>query len=256
MRLHKFLAQQGVASRRQAEQLIQQGRVTVNGVVITELGTRVGPNDLVEVDGRIIEPSTERIYLALHKPSGVITSVRDTHNRPTVIDCLPPKWQGHRLFPVGRLDYDTEGLLLLTNDGDFAYKLTHPRFKIPKTYLALVQGKVSAAAIRRLRTGVMLEDGPTLPAKVRLIEANQQTSLLELVLVEGRKRQVKRMCSAVGHPVLKLIRTRFGSISLTGLERGEVRPLTAAEVAELLGQAAQGGVDCGQSEGNSRGHHR
>ncbi len=241
MRLHKFLAQQGVASRRQAEQLIQQGRVKVNGVVITQLGTQIEATDLVEVDGRQIKPVTELVYLALNKPSGVITSVRDTHNRPTVLHYIPAKWQRYRLFPVGRLDYDTEGLLLLTNDGDFTYKLTHPRFQMPKTYLARVKGKVGESAIRRLRTGLLLDDGPTLPAKVRVVEVSENTSLLELVLVEGRKRQVKRMCNAVGHPVLKLVRTRFGDISLKGLERGQVRSLTPDEVANLLRQASKGG---------------
>ncbi|MBO8126697.1 MAG: rRNA pseudouridine synthase [Firmicutes bacterium] len=239
MRLQKYLAQAGVASRRKAEELITQGRVRVNGEIAV-LGSKVAEGDLVEVDGRPVEIKVKPVYLLLNKPVGVLSTVSDPQGRPKVVDYIPRKYRQYRLFPVGRLDYDTEGLLILTNDGEFTYRLTHPKFHVPKTYLAQVKGLPSPETLKALRFGVRLEDGPTLPAKVRVVKAGKGSSLLELVLTEGRKRQVKRMCSHVGHPVLKLVRIGFGKLTLEGLPPGQVRELTEEEVQDLLALAEKG----------------
>lgn len=230
-RLHKFMARCGVASRRACETLIAEGRVQVNGRTVTEPGFQVDPaTDEVRVDGRVLRPVVQLHYLMLHKPAGYVTTASDPQGRPTVMELVPAM---PRLYPVGRLDLDTEGLLLLTNDGPLAHRLTHPRYGVPKLYRAKVAGLVVPEALERLRTGVLLDDGPTAPARVRLLRQETGTALLELELKEGRKRQVRRMCAAVGHPVLHLRRVGFGPLRLGRLPKGAYRPLTPDEVARL-----------------------
>jgi 23S rRNA pseudouridine2605 synthase len=238
MRLAKHLAHAGVASRRAAEALIAEGRVRVGGEVVTDPARDVDGSEGIAVDGRPVGPTAhDRVVYALNKPAGVVSTARDTHGRRTVVDLVPDA--GTRLYPVGRLDADTTGLLLLTDDGDLAHRLTHPRFEVPKTYRARVGGgPISDRALARLREGVDLEDGRTAPARVRRI-AGGRGSYLELVLREGRKRQVRRMCEAVGHPVVELRRTAFGSLTLGDLPPGAVRRLTPAEVERLRAAAGR-----------------
>ncbi|MBO8141570.1 MAG: rRNA pseudouridine synthase [Firmicutes bacterium] len=232
-RLQKFLARAGIGSRRACEQLISQGRVRVNGRLVTEQGLRVDPErDKVQVDGRVVKPSGRFQYIMLNKPAGYVTTVRDPQGRPTVMHLLPER---PRVFPVGRLDRDTEGLLLLTNDGELAYRLAHPRFQVEKRYRALVRGEVGPEAVRRLENGVVLDDGPTAPCRVRVIRREPERTLLELRLREGRKRQVRRMCEAVGHPVVALMRIAVGPVLLGRLPKGAWRPLTPEEIAALRG---------------------
>jgi 23S rRNA pseudouridine2605 synthase len=224
VRLNAYLARAGVASRRGADELIRAGRVRVNGLP-GELNTVVGRHDVVEVDGERVR--RQRLaHLLLHKPAGVVTTARDPHGRPTVVDLVPPE---PRVVPVGRLDADTTGALLLTNDGDLAHRLAHPRYGVPKAYEAEVVGSPSPHALERLRRGVELDDGPTAPAEVRALGPGR----IELTLHEGRKHQVKRMCEAVGHPVRRLHRSRYAGLGLDGLEAGEWRELSATELAEL-----------------------
>jgi 23S rRNA pseudouridine2605 synthase len=232
MRLAKFLAHAGVASRRAAEDLIRAGRVTVGGAVVEDPARDVDERSGVAVDGEPVAGPQERVVYALHKPAGVVSTASDPQGRPTVVDLVPG---GARLYPVGRLDADATGLLLLTNDGDLANRLLHPRHEVPRTYRATVGGgRVSEAALRRLRDGLELEDGPTAPARVRRLTPN----VIEISLREGRNRQVKRMCAAVGHPVRALERIRFGPLGLGDLAPGDHRRLTSAEV-EGLRQAAR-----------------
>jgi 23S rRNA pseudouridine2605 synthase len=233
-RLQKVLARGGFGSRRTCELLIESGRVTVNGEV-AELGRRVDvERDKVAVDDILVSTRAGLVYYLLNKPSGVVTTARDPHGRPTVIDLLPLE---PRVFPVGRLDADTEGLLVLTNDGDLTYHLTHPSFGVEKEYLAQVEGRPSPAALRRLRQGVELDDGVTAPARAALVPP--QT--IKLTIHEGRNRQVRRMCAAIGHPVVRLVRTRVGPIAERRLKPGEWRPLTQAEVRALAQAAAAPG---------------
>lgn len=233
-RLQKVLAQAGYGSRRACEQLIVQGRVRVNGQVVTQLGAQANPwTDVIEVDGKRVQLPEKHTYILLHKPAGVVTTRRDAHAARTVIDLL----QGVTapVFPVGRLDADTTGALLLTDDGELAYRLTHPRYGVTKTYLVEVRGEVGEEAVRRLRAGVQLEDGLTAPAQVEKVRyiADRKTTLLRLTIHEGRKRQVKRMCQAVGHPVVRLHRERFGPLTLRSLPAGAWRHLTDEEVSAL-----------------------
>ncbi len=229
-RLQKILARVGFGSRRVCEDLIADGRVTVNGEV-AELGRRVDPEaDRVEVDGVPVGVRPGLVYYLLNKPRGVVTTASDPQGRPTVVEMVPAE---PRIFPVGRLDYDTEGLLLLTNDGDLAHGLTHPSRGVPKVYLADVDGAPSRASLRRLETGIELEDGPTAPARVRLTHSVPGGAAVEIVIHEGKNRQVRRMFDAVGHPVRRLVRIRFGPIVDHGLAPGEWRPLTHAEVRSL-----------------------
>jgi pseudouridine synthase len=224
MRLNAFLARAGVASRRRADELIQAGRVRVNGEP-GQLNTDVGRPDVVEVDGERVE--LQRLaYVLLHKPAGVVTTARDPRDRRTVVDLVPPQ---PRVVPVGRLDADTTGALLLTNDGDLAHRLAHPRYGVPKVYEAEVEGSPSREALARLRHGIELEDGVTAPARARRLAPER----LEVTLHEGRKHQVKRMCEAVGHPVRRLHRARYAGLDLEGLEPGEWRHLARDEVASL-----------------------
>jgi 23S rRNA pseudouridine2605 synthase len=228
MRLAKYLAHAGVASRRAAEELIRSGRVTVDGEVVDDLGRQLAGGEEVRVDGEPVGGPEERAVWLVHKPAGVVSTARDTHGRPTVVSLVPAA--GARLYPVGRLDADTTGLILVTNDGELANRLTHPRYEVPRTYEATVGGgPVGEGALRALRAGVRLEDGVTAPASVRALGPDR----LELVMHEGRKRQVRRMCSAVGHPVRALRRVAFGPLRLGSLRAGEARRLEAAEVEAL-----------------------
>jgi 23S rRNA pseudouridine2605 synthase len=228
MRLAKFLASAGVASRRASEDVIRAGRVTVGGPVVTDPARDVGPGDAVTVDGRRISTAHARVVYALNKPAGVVSTARDPQGRPTVVTMVP---QTERLYPVGRLDIDTTGLILLTNEGDLAHRLTHPRFEVEKTYRAIVGGPpVREPELRALRDGVELDDGPTAPARVRRVAADT----IEITIHEGRKRQVKRMCEAVGHPVKRLERIRFGPLELGDLRQGRWRKLTDAEIEALM----------------------
>lgn len=231
MRLGKYLATAGVASRRASEEIVRAGRVTVDGQTVTDPARDVDGSHAVAVDGRKIATARDRVVYALNKPAGVVSTARDTHGRRTVVDLVP---SSQRLYPVGRLDADTTGLILLTNDGDLAYALTHPRFEVPRTYRARVERRPGERALRALRQGVELDDGRTAPARVRLVGAHE----LELTIHEGRKRQVRRMCEAVGHRVVALQRIAFGPLRLGDLRPGHHRRLTAAEV-ERLRRAAQ-----------------
>jgi pseudouridine synthase len=224
VRLNAFLARAGVASRRRSDELIRAGRVRVNGRT-GELNTIVGRRDVVEVDGERVERQP-LAYILLNKPRGVVTTASDPEGRRTVVELVPPE---PRVVPVGRLDVDTTGALLLTNDGDLAHRLAHPRYGVPKVYEAEVEGRPSAETLARLREGVELEDGMTSPAGARLVAPSQ----LELTLHEGRNRQVKRMCEAVGHPVRRLRRSRYADLDASALAPGEWRELTRDEVAAL-----------------------
>ncbi len=231
-RLQKVLARAGFGSRRVCEALIEEGRVEVNGAV-AGLGRRVdAEHDRVAVDGVPLPVRPGLVYYLLNKPARVVTTAHDPEGRPTVVDLVPAE---PRVFPVGRLDWDTEGVLLLTNDGDLAHGLTHPSRGVPKTYLAEVAGVPGRAALRQLREGVDLEDGRTAPARARVTQAMPHGAALELVIHEGRNRQVRRMCEAVGHPVRRLVRTRFGPLQVHRLAPGQWRPLTPAEIRSLYG---------------------
>jgi 23S rRNA pseudouridine2605 synthase len=226
MRLAKYLATAGVASRRASEEIVRSGRVTVDGETVTDPARDVQGG--VEVDGRPVEPGAERVVYAVNKPAGVVSTARDTHGRPTVVSLVPSQT---RLYPVGRLDRDSTGLILLTNDGELAHRLTHPSFEVPKTYrVTVARGPVTDRAVRALRAGVRLEDGPTAPARVRRLRSDT----LEITIHEGRNRQVKRMCEAVGHRVLRLERIAFGPLGLGDLRPGSHRRLAGAEVQALL----------------------
>ncbi len=237
-RLQKVIAQAGMASRRKAEQLILEGKVKVNGKIITELGVKVSPNDKVEVNGIPIEKE-QPVYFLFYKPYGVISSVKDDKGRKVVTDFLPGVQE--RVYPVGRLDYDTSGLLLLTNDGEFANLLMHPRNEIDKVYVAKVKGIPPREKLKALEKGIMLEDGKTAPAKVKVlsIEKRKQTAVVELTIHEGRNRQVRRMFDAIGHPVMKLKRERFAFLTIEGMNAGDVRELTPHEVKQLRVLAKQ-----------------
>jgi 23S rRNA pseudouridine2605 synthase len=230
MRLAKHLARAGVASRRAAEALVAEGRVTVDGAVVTDPARDVTGEEAIAVDGEAAPAAAARVVYALNKPVGVVSTARDTHGRRTVVDLVG---SSERLYPVGRLDADTTGLILLTNDGDLAYALTHPSFEVPRTYRARVEGRPDERALRTLREGVELDDGRTAPARVRRVGAHE----LELTIHEGRKRQVRRMCAAVGHPVVALRRVAFGPLRLGDLEPGRTRRLSAAEVERLRREA-------------------
>lgn len=239
-RLQKVIAQAGIASRRKAERLIAEGKVTVNGKVVTELGTKVGLSDKIQVNGIPLEQE-EKKYFLFYKPRGVITAVRDDKNRKVVTDFFPHVEE--RIYPVGRLDYDTSGLLLLSNDGEFTHLLTHPKHEMPKTYVAKVKGLPSRETLEQLEKGIQLEDGKTAPAKAKLLSADKRKNhaIVEMTIHEGRNRQVRRMFDAIGHPVVKLKRERFAFLTLHGLNAGEYRELTVHEVKRLkvLAQTGQ-----------------
>lgn len=238
-RLQKVIAHAGIASRRKAEQLIVEGKVKVNGKVVTELGVKVSPQDRIEVDGIPLERE-EPVYYLLYKPRGVICSVKDEKGRKVVTDFF--KHVNKRIYPIGRLDYDTSGLLLLTNDGEFANLLMHPRYEIEKVYIAKVKGIPAREKIKQLEKGVMLEDGITAPAKAKVlsIDKRKQTAIVELHIHEGRNRQVRRMFEAIGHPVLKLKRERYAFLDLKGMNPGDYRELSPHEVKQLRALALAG----------------
>jgi 23S rRNA pseudouridine2605 synthase len=247
MRLAKYLAHAGVASRRAAETIVAAGRVAVDGVVVDDPARDVDERNRVEVDGRALPGAEPTVVYALHKPTGTLSTARDPGGRPTVVELIP---EPRRLYPVGRLDADSSGLILLTNDGALANRLTHPRYEVPKTYrVRVARGPISESALGALRRGVQLEDGPTAPASARRVRGAGDE--FELTIREGRNRQVRRMCDAVGHPVLALRRVAFGPLRLAALAPGEHRRLAEAELRELRAAGAAG--DTPRAAGAPRG---
>lgn len=232
MRLQKFLAHAGIASRRAAEDIIKQGRVSVNGNIVTDMGVTVSNADTIFLDGKIVKNEEEKEYIMLNKPTGYVSSAKDQFGRPTVLDLISDT--DKRLYPVGRLDYDTSGLILLTNDGDFTYKLTHPRHEIDKVYEALITGIPAATEIERLETGIVIEEYLTSPAKLFIKNIQGNNALVEITIHEGKNRQVRKMCTAIGHEVLTLKRISIGPIALKGLPEGKWRKLSQAEIISLI----------------------
>jgi len=236
IRLQKLLALAGVASRRRSEELMLDGEVEVNGEVVTRLGTKVDPaTDVIRVSGRRLPPVSEKVYLALNKPRGVVSTMSDPEGRRTLQDLVADRPE--RLFHVGRLDTDTSGLIILTNDGDFAHRLAHPSYEVDKTYVAEVTGQLFPRVVKQLLAGVTLEDGPVTVSKARIVESSPSKSIVELVIHEGRNRIVRRLLDQVGHPVTRLTRTRIGPVVLGRLAQGELRDLTTEELGELLDAA-------------------
>lgn len=232
-RLQKIMAQAGIASRRKCEELILEGKVQVNGETVTALGTKADPDeDIITVNGKPIK-NEKKVYVMLNKPKGVITSASDPEGRKIVSDYL--KGIKERVYPIGRLDYDTEGLLLLTNDGEFANLLSHPKYHVPKTYLATVKGVPHGTVLDKLRAGIMLEDGMTSPAEVEYkdVDPDNKQSVISITIHEGRNRQVRRMFEAISHPVIRLKRISFGDLLLQNLKRGVYRHLTPDEINTL-----------------------
>ena len=235
VRLQKYIAGSGITSRRKAEELILNGLVKVNGITVTELGTKIDPDkDVVTVDNKIISEVREHIYIKLYKPEGYVTTVKDQFNRKTVLDLIDIK---DRIYPIGRLDYSTSGLLLLTNDGDLANKLIHPRYHIFKTYIAETEGRISDESIKNLKTGVMIDSGKTAPAKVKLLKYMNNKSLVQISIYEGKNRQVRKMLESVGHSVRSLKRVSFGEINLDDLTVGSWKYLSREEIVFLKGNA-------------------
>ena len=236
IRLQKLLAQSGVASRRKCEELMLDGLVEVDGEVVTRLGTKVDPRTaVVRVEGRRLPPISPNVYLVLNKPRGVVSTMSDPEGRRTLSDLVADRPE--RLFHVGRLDTDTSGLLLLTNDGDFAHRMAHPSYEVDKTYVAEVTGELTKATVRALLDGVTLEDGPVTVSKARIVSVAKGKSIIELVIHEGRNRIVRRLLDHVGHPVRRLTRTAIGPVTLGTLGSGETRDLTRSELGELLDRA-------------------
>lgn len=234
-RLQKILSMAGLASRRHAEKLITEGRVKVNGAVVKSLGFKADPQwDHISLDGKPIGKLERKAYLLMNKPRGCVTTLDDPLGRRTVRDFI--RGEKRMVKPVGRLDFDSEGLLILTNDGDLQERLTHPRYGIRRTYLVKVRGFPDPAAIRKLRDGIRLEDGMTQPAKVRLVEKLKKNSWMRLTVYEGRNRLIKRMCTAISHPVIRLKRIRYGPLALGDLKPGKYRYLTPKEIGELKGE--------------------
>ncbi len=239
-RLQKRIANSGICSRRKAEELILDGKVSVNGIITTELGTKVSDQDVITVNGKVLE-KVNKLYFVINKPRGVICTVNDPARRTTILDLLPDQLKKTRIYPVGRLDYDTKGVLLLTNDGEFMNQVVGPKSGIEKEYLARVDGIVKMNAIKKLTTGVMIDNKLTLPAIVNIESIDQQnrSSLIRITITEGNYHQVKEMFKAVGHEVKKLTRVRFGNIVINQLKEGEVRPLTIHEVKTLYALSKQ-----------------
>ena len=256
VRVQKYISQAGLASRRQAEAMLGEGRIAINGVPVTRPGVRVVPgSDTVSLDGRVVQPA-ERRWIVFHKPVGVLCTRTDPHGGDTIYDLLPD-WAGGLRY-VGRLDLDTSGLLLLTNDGDLAAKLVHPSGRVERQYVAGVAGKVTAGALRRLKRGVELEDGPARPKRVRRVDLGEDTWGVTLVLTEGRKREVRRMLRAVGHPVRTLVRTRFGPFRLGGLKPGHWRPARPSELNAARSALTRSSRDSRRPgpAANSRSHRK
>ncbi len=231
MRINKYIASAGIASRRKADELIENGNVKVNNIVLTELGYDVKPGDIVEVNGRPIDVEEKKIYIMLNKPTGYITSVKDEQLRPTVMDLVAEV--DARIFPVGRLDYNTSGLLIMTNDGDFAYKVAHPKHKLGKTYIAKIQGFLTRGKIAKLEKGIDIGGFVTSPAKVNIIKELPKHTLVELTIYEGKNRQVRKMFKALGNPVVELERIAIGDVKLGRLAIGGYRKLTQKEIEHL-----------------------
>ncbi|MCH5210936.1 MAG: rRNA pseudouridine synthase [Oscillospiraceae bacterium] len=236
VRLQKYIAMCGVASRRKAEELITEGRVSVNGEKVTEQGVKVEIGaDNVTVDGKPIKTKNKNYYIMLNKPVGYVSTAKDQFDRPTVIDLIKKDLTDVRIFPVGRLDYDTEGLLLLTNDGDFAYKVTHPKFHKEKTYIAMIKGGMTIKGMNMLRSGVYIDDGfKTSPAKAEILDAFDGHTMVKITIHEGKNRQVRKMFEAVGGTVVGLQRTQIGNVELGNLPLGRWRHLTSHEVSYLM----------------------
>ena len=231
MRLNKFLARSGICSRRSADLLIEAGRVAINGIPVQKLGISVNEKaDEVTVDGKKVSLQENLIYILLNKPKGCLSTVKDSFHRPTVLDLLG---KDKRVFPVGRLDQDSEGVLLLTNDGELTYRLTHPKFEIEKTYLVTVKGRIDQKILRRFEQGIKLEDGIVARGEGRIIKKGEESSVFEVKLKEGRKREIKRMCQMAGFPVVNLIRTHFAHLTTRGLKTGQWRYLTDREVVNI-----------------------
>lgn len=230
-RLQKFLAHCGVASRRKAEEYIRNGKVKVNGVIVTEMGTTVTEKDRVEVNGKLVRLEKKKAYILMHKPRGYVTTVHDPEGRKTVLDLIDGVKE--RVYPVGRLDYDSSDLILLTNDGKLAHRLMHPKYEILKVYIAVVKGKPSSNAIRQLEKGMRIDNHTTAPAFVRVLENYTNKTKLEITIHEGRNRQVRKMCESIGHPVIRLKRVAFGSLLLGNLKPGQWRYLTDNEIKQL-----------------------
>ena len=237
IRLQKLLAQSGVASRRKCEELMLDGQVEVDGEIVTRLGTKVDPTTaVIRVAGQRLPPISPHVYLVLNKPRGVVSTMSDPEGRPTLSDFVADRPE--RLFHVGRLDTDTAGLILLTNDGDFAQRVAHPSYELDKTYVAEVDGVITKATLRRLRDGVTLDDGPVEVSGARVVSTTGDRSIVELVIHEGRNRIVRRLLDEVGHPVRRLTRTAIGPVLLRGLKKGELRELTLDELGVLLDAAS------------------
>lgn len=232
MRLQKYLAQCGAASRRKAEELIKQGRVRVNGSPVTDMGSKVNENDVVELDGRRLLLEEKKVYILLNKPVGYVTTSKDQFARKTVLDLIHDIKE--RVYPVGRLDYDTSGLLILSNDGDFTYKLTHPSHEVEKVYIAKVEGTPNENEINNFEKGLYIEDYKTSPAKLKVVEKAGKYSVLEITIHEGRNRQVRKMCEAIGHPVVDLRREAVGNVRLDSVPVGQWRHLSDNEVEGLI----------------------
>jgi len=235
MRLQKYLAMCGVASRRAAEEIILQGRVKINGEKCTVLGTKVTDADSIILDGEEIKPEEKKYYIMLNKPTGYMTTVKDEQGRPTVMDLISDI--SKRVYPVGRLDCNTEGLLLMSNDGDFTYKVTHPKHKLDKTYEVFVSGNAEKNAIRKLEQGVFIDGKKTAPAVVDIVDFGKNSALLTITIHEGRNRQVRKMCASVGFKVMGLKRVSEGGLSLGNLPLGKWRHLTEAEVKRIVSNA-------------------
>lgn len=234
VRLQKYMAMCGVASRRNSEVIIQDGRVRVNGDIVRELGTKIEiGNDVVSVDGKQIKLANKKYYIMLNKPVGYVSTVNDQFDRPTVVDLVREEIKT-RIFPVGRLDYDTEGLLILTNDGEFSYKVTHPKFHVDKTYIAVLKGGITIGGLAALRRGVKIDDYTTSPAEVEMLDAENGTTVIKITIHEGKNRQVRKMFEAIGCKVIGLQRISIGRVELGNLPLGRWRHLTSHEVSYLL----------------------
>ncbi len=234
IRLQKYIAECGIASRRKAEELILEGKIRVNGIIITELGTKINPSkDIVEYNNKVIEPEQRNVYILLNKPIGYVTTVKDQFNRPSVLDLVKVK---ERIVPVGRLDFYTSGALILSNDGDFVYKITHPKHEVNKTYNVTVKGIINDDEIEALRSGVKIDNYITKPAKVKILKTDKDKNIsrIQITIHEGKNRQIRKMCEAIGKKVLALHRSKIGNIDVKDLKIGEWRYLTDAEISDLI----------------------
>lgn len=234
IRLQKYIAECGIASRRKAEELILEGKIRVNGIIVTELGTKINPSkDIVEYNNKVIEPEQRNVYILLNKPIGYVTTVKDQFNRPSVLDLVKVK---ERIVPVGRLDFYTSGALILSNDGDFVYKITHPKHEVNKTYNVTVKGIINDDEIEALRSGVKIDNYITKPAKVKILKTDKDKNIsrIQITIHEGKNRQIRKMCEAIGKKVLALHRSKIGNIDVKDLKIGEWRYLTDAEISDLI----------------------